>query len=157
MAITVADFLQDSQGRRFRDVADDTRFHFADVVSFFGEAERQRRMDEAEIHHDRPCLAGVVREFEQQFEDFLASQDGHTTQRLRQAVGVVIRMIMEQRGWQKTGRKGSLGTRVSVKPGTSTPGAYHNSGGLARWFTRAERYEPPSEHPFRGIWERSQA
>ena len=46
-------------------------------------------------------------------------------------------------GWQKTGRKGSLGTRAKVAAGTRAPGAYQNAHGLARWFTRCERYVKP--------------
>jgi hypothetical protein len=55
----------------------------------------------------------------------------------------VVRMIMERLGWKKTGKKGSLGVRAKVTHGTATPGAYHNTGGLAFWFLRAERYEHP--------------
>jgi len=52
-------------------------------------------------------------------------------------------MIMERLGWKKTGKKGSLGVRAKIAQGTATPGAYHNTGGLAFWFLRAERYEHP--------------
>jgi hypothetical protein len=47
-------------------------------------------------------------------------------------------MIMERRGWRKTGKKGSLGVRSGAIQGTPN----HNTGGLAFWFIRAERYEP---------------
>jgi hypothetical protein len=67
---------------------------------------------------------------------------------------VVVRMIMERRGWKKTGRKGSLGVRAVVAPRTATAGAYHNTGGLAFWFLRAERYERPEGMPFRSVRER---
>jgi hypothetical protein len=63
-------------------------------------------------------------------------------------------MIMERRGWRKTGRKGSLGVRAAVVPRTTTAGAYHNTGGLAFWFLRAERYERPEGMPFRSVRER---
>jgi hypothetical protein len=90
-------------------------------------------------------LAGVVRELEAQnsIDEFLSFQHPRRTKRLRQAVGVVVRMIMERLGWKKTGKKGSLGVRAKVAHGRSTPGAYHNTGGLAFWFLRAERYEHP--------------
>jgi hypothetical protein len=63
-------------------------------------------------------LAGVVRELESQpaIDGFLSSQHPRRTKRLRQAVGVVVRMIMERLGWNKTGRKGSLGVRATVAP-----------------------------------------
>ncbi len=67
-------------------------------------------MVESELHHDRPALAGVVRELEDQegLDEFLATTPGHVTTRFRQAIGLVVRIIMEKHGWRKTGRKGSL-------------------------------------------------
>lgn len=157
--VTRREFLGDRQGRTFADVLDDPEQPFDEVLDFFNDAERQRRMEEAEIHHDRPALAGVVRELELQpaVDDFLASKDPRRTKRLRQAVGVVVRIIMEQRGWKKTGKKGSLGVRANVAKGTRTPGAYHNTGGLAFWFLRAERYELVDGMPFRSVRERAES
>lgn len=154
--ITRKEFLRDRQGRTFSDVLDDPDQPFDDILAFFNDAERQRRMEEAEIHHDRAALSGVVRELEAYpaIDKFLGSQDPRRTKRLRQAVGVVVRMIMEQRGWKKTGRKGSLGVRASIAKGTTTPGAYHNTGGLAFWFLRAERYERIEGMPFRTVRDR---
>jgi hypothetical protein len=115
-------------------------------------------MEESEIHHDRPALGGVVRELESRpaIDRFLASQHPRRTKRLRQAVGVLVRIIMERRGWRKTGRRGSLGVRATVARGTATPGAYHNTGGLAFWFLRAERYEPHDGMRFQSVRERAQ-
>ncbi len=145
VTITRHDFLEDRQGRTFADVWNDPEQPLDDVLDFFNDESRRRRMEESEIHHDRPPLAGVVRELEAQdsIDKFLSSQHPRRTKRLRQAVGVVVRMIMERLGWKKTGKKGSLGVRAKVAQGTSTPGAYHNTGGLAFWFLRAERYEHP--------------
>jgi hypothetical protein len=61
-------------------------------------------------------------------------------------------MIMERRGWQKTGRKGSLGVRAPRVENTPA----HNTGGLALWFLRAERYERKDGMPFRSVRERCQ-
>jgi hypothetical protein len=150
-------FLEDRQGRTFTDVVDDPEQPFDEVLAFFNDAGRQRRMEESEIHHDRPALAGVVREFEDQprINSFFTSEHPRRAKRLRQAVGVVVRIIMEQRGWKKTGKKGSLGVRGHISKGTETPGAYHNTGGLALWFLRAERYEPADGRPFRSVRERA--
>lgn len=155
--ITRERFCEDRQGRTFSDVLNDAEQPFDDVLAFFNDSERQRRMEDAEIHHDRPALAGVVRELEAQptIDSFLASKDPRRTKRLRQAVGVVVRIIMEQRGWRKTGKKGSLGVRANVARGTMTPGAYHNTGGLAFWFLRAERYQLVDGMPFRTVRNRS--
>lgn len=156
--VTRKEFLKDRQGRTFSDVLDDKEQPFDAILAFFDDAQRQRRMEEAEIHHDRAALAGVVRELEAQpaIDQFLASKDPRRTKRLRQAVGVIVRMIMEQRGWKKTGRKGSLGVRAAVARGSRTPGAYHNTGGLAFWFLRAERYELVQGMPFRLVRERAE-
>jgi hypothetical protein len=155
--ITRAEFLEDRQGRTFADVLNDPEQPFDDVLAFFDDAERQRRMEDAEIHHDRAALSGVVRELETQpaIDRFLCSKEPRRTKRLRQAVGVVVRIIMEQRGWKKTGKKGSLGVRANVARGTTAPGAYHNTGGLAFWFLRAERYERIDGMPFRSVRDRA--
>ena len=83
---------------------------------------------------------------------FLSGVHARRSTRLRQAIGVLVRMIMERRGWQKTGKKGSLGVRAAEA--TQTPA--HNTGGLAFWFIRAERYERAEGMPFRSVQERCQ-
>jgi hypothetical protein len=136
-------FNSDKQGRSFADVARSATMPWSSTLQFFDDPERQRRMIESEVHHDRPALAGVIREFEATppISAYLSATDGHETMRFRQAVGVLVRIVMEAQCWGVTGRKGSLGTRTKVAPGTTTPGAYRNTGGLSLWFTRAERYE----------------
>jgi hypothetical protein len=156
-AITRQQFLEDRQGRTFTDVLNDPEQPFDQMLDFFNSAYRQRRMEESEVHHNRPPLAGVVRELESvaAIDRFLATMHPRRTKRLRQAVGVVVRMIMELRGWQRTGKKGSLGVRASRGDHSARPGAYHNTGGLAFWFLRAERYELASGMPYRSVRSRS--
>ncbi|MHB8899339.1 MAG: hypothetical protein ACYC6Y_11380, partial [Thermoguttaceae bacterium] len=93
-------FTEDRQGRTFSDVLDNAEQPFDDVLAFFNDGERQRRMEESEIHHDRPALAGVIREMEAQpsIDRFLETKDPRLTKRLRQAIGVVVRILMELRG-----------------------------------------------------------
>jgi hypothetical protein len=157
ITLTREDFIQDRQGRTFADVLNDPEQPFDTVLEFFSSEDRQRRMQESEIHHDRAPLAGVVREFESQpkIDSFLSSKHPQRTKRLRQAVGVAVRIVMERLGWKKTGKKGSLGVRAAVAPRTPTPGAYHNTGGLALWFLRAERYELPAGTPFPSVRSRA--
>jgi hypothetical protein len=154
VTITRKAFLDDRQGRTFADVVNDPQYPFDEVLSFFNDESRQRRMEESEIHHDRAPLAGVVRELEAHpaINRFLAGLRTQRTKRFRQAVGVVVRMIMQRRGWHKTGRKGSLGVRAAAA--AQTPD--HNTGGLAFWFIRAERYERDEGMPFRSVRERCQ-
>lgn len=142
-------FLQHRQGRTFADVVNDSEQPFDDVLEFFNDEPRQRRMEESELHHDRPPLAGVVRELESQpaIDQFLSAIHANRSKRLRQAIGVLVRIIMEGRGWRKTGRKGSLGVRAAAAPHQPN----HNTGGLAFWFIRAERYELPHGMPFESV------
>jgi hypothetical protein len=151
------DFLQDRQGRTFADVLNDPDQPFDEVLAFFKDKDRRRRMEESEIHHNRPPLAGVVRELESQphIDGFLSFEHPRRTKRLRQAVGVVVRMIMERLGWKKTGKKGSLGVRAKLPSRKAAPGAYHNTGGLAFWFLRAERYQRQEGMPFSSVKRRA--
>jgi hypothetical protein len=146
ITITREEFLADRQGRTFADVATGSERPFAAALEFFNDPDRQRRMEESEIHHDRAPLAGVVRELESTpaINRFLARIHPRRSQRFRQAIGVLIRILMERRGWSKTGKKGSLGVRNTVATGRPR----HNTGGLAFWFLRAERYEHAKLKPY---------
>jgi hypothetical protein len=146
---TKTTFSTDAQGRKFADVINDPRINFAAVLDFFDDPKRQQRMIDSEEHHERPALAGVIKDLERQPDvaNFLANNDSHETTRFRQAVGVIVRIVMEHHGWKTTGRKGSLGKRVKTAPGTTTPGAYHNSTGLSKWFVRSEHYEKIADTP----------
>ena len=145
-SITRDIFMADRQGRTFSDVVTGSERSFAAALEFFNDSDRQRRMEESEIHHDRAPMAGVVRELESlpTINRFLSRIHPRRSQRFRQAIGVLIRMIMEQRGWQKTGKKGSLGVRNTAAAGRPR----HNTGGLAFWFLRAERYTNKKLKPF---------
>lgn len=150
--VTRDDFLDDTQGRTFADVVNDPEQPFDKVLEFFNDADRQRRMEESEVHHDRSPLAGVVRELESQADinQFLAGAHIRRNTRFRQAIGVLVRILMERRGWKKTGRKGSLGVRAVG----ATRAPAHNTGGLAFWFVRAERYERPEGMAYQSVRQR---
>jgi hypothetical protein len=148
-------FLNDPQGKTFADIVNDQDMPFEAVLTFFNDDDRQRRMEESELHHDRSPLAGVVRELESlpELDRFMSDPNSRSNMRFRQAIGVLVRVIMESRGWQKTGRKGSLGVRATDDSGSPA----HNSGGLALWFVRAERYQLPNGMPYQTVKSRSQA
>jgi len=152
--VTRTDFLEDRQGRTFADVVNDQDQPFNEVLEFFNDPDRQRRMEESETHHDRAPLAGVIRELESRpaINLFLSTQHPRRSQRLRQSIGVLVRMIMDRLGWRKTGKKGSLGVRSPAAPGKPK----HNTGGLAFWFIRAERYENEQGTPYASVRERCQ-
>ena len=130
-------FALDVQGHKFADVMADTRISFNAILDFLDDSARRQRMLESELHHDRAPLAAIVRELEARPDvaRFLSSHDAHTTMRFRQAVGVAVRIVMDDHKWATTKRKGSLGTRVAARSGDTTPGAYRNtSTSLATWF-----------------------
>jgi hypothetical protein len=137
------DFLRDSQGRRFADVVADGRVSFDTVLAFFDAPERRQQMESA-TRDGRPALAAVVGELEAlpEVDAFFRDHDASDTTRFRQAVGVVVRIVMVQLGWERSGQKGYLGTRTKAN-GTSTRGAAYNVSGPSRWFNRAELYLPP--------------
>lgn len=152
VTITRKKFIENIQGRTFADIVNDPKQPFDTILEFFNDGSRQRRMEESEIHHDRPPLAGVVRELESYplIDNSLAETNNQKSKRIRQAIGVVVRMIMEARGWQKTGRKGSLGVRTT----NNFSELNFNTGGLAFWFIRAERYVRAEGMPFKSVRER---
>lgn len=145
-------FLDDRQGKTFADVVNDAKQPFDFVLEFFDDKDRQRRMEESELHHDRAPLAGIVRELEALpvIDRFLRVAKVGRNTRFRQAIGVLVRIIMEGKGWKKTGRKGSLGVRAAGAKHTPA----HNTGGMAFWFVRAERYELAAGMPYRSVRER---
>ena len=150
--ITKEEFLKDRQGKTFSDVVNDEKQPFQIVLEFFQDSARQQRMEDSELHQDRAPLAGVVRELEAlpDVDRFLGRAQIRQNTRFRQAIGVLIRMVMQKRGWKKTGRKGSLGVRAAGVAGKPA----HNKGGLAFWFIRAERYELAEGMPYRSVKER---
>ena len=154
VTLTRERFVENLQGRTFADVVNDPNQPFDAILDFFNDEGRQRRMEESEIHHDRPPLAGVVRELESYptIDQALGTTNIQKSKRLRQAIGVVVRIIMEARGWKKIGRKGSLGVRL----GKNSSDRNFNSGGLAFWFIRAERYARAEGMPFKSVPERIQ-
>lgn len=148
-----ASFLSDVQGKAFARFADDPRLPLDEVLLFFSDPDRQRRMVESEIHHDRSPLAGVVRELEDAaaIERCLSETHSAVARRLRAAVRVVVRMVMEGYGWKKSGRTGMMGVRSSLGD-DATP---HNVRGLAFWFLRSERYVCKAGMPFRSVRDRN--
>jgi hypothetical protein len=116
-------FSKHPVGRRYADVLSDPEAPSATMLQFFDVPDHQRRMIESELHHDRPPLAGVIKDFEDvpEIAKFFATHDRHRTLRFRQAVGVAVLIAMESLGWRTAGRKGYV---------------------AAKWFERPERYVP---------------
>lgn len=134
-------FETDAQGRTYPDVLAAAPETFVATLRFFDHPDRHIAMRDA-AQAGRPPLAAVVADLEAipAVDEFFRTTDAHATRRFRQAVGVIVRVIMNEHGWTTTGRKGYLGRRAKVPAGSTTPGAYYNVSGPSRWFTRAELY-----------------
>ena len=128
-------FHADPHAMRYSDVlhTEAARRALNEIVEFFESPDVVRRMIESELHHDRPALAGVVKDLEALIQKQIAEAmtvgdlgEGPTAMRRNQMIGVIVRIVMKSNGWVPTGKKGSL-------------------AGLTRMFNRGERYELKSE------------
>ncbi len=137
--ISTVNFLGDNQGKRFGDVARDPDLDWGRWIDWLNHEERQERLEVAERHFDMPALAGILRELEsEQFaQDYFKHRTPKETHRLNQAMGVLVRLHMEARGWSTTGIKGPLGRR-SDKP--SIQCGHNTDRSFSKYFLSAERY-----------------
>lgn len=128
MKLTFDEFSADPQGRTFADVINGSPKALKELLELVSDPARQARLDVAEEHFERPALAGVIVELEQLPAVAKVLQgDAKTAKRFRQATGAAVRIIMEGRGWRKTGKKGAVG--------------------VGKHFTRAERYVRAGGNP----------
>jgi hypothetical protein len=119
MPITLQNFAADRHAATYVPELDAHPIARNRLLDLLNDPENEQRLIHAE-EHERPPLAGVVRllEADPAIAEVLAT--GPAGYRFRQAVGVAIRLKMEELGWTTTGRKGAI------------PHAQH--------FTKAERY-----------------
>ncbi len=130
-------FQADPQVRRYTDVlrSEIAQRSVYDIVEFFDSPDTIRRMIESEKHHNRPAIAGVVKDLELLFQKQVSEAnqlgeskaEGPSAMRRNQIIGVIVRLVMESKGWKPTGKKGSL-------------------AGLSYTFRRGEHYAPAAEH-----------
>ena len=104
MSTTRATFASDSHGAKYLKVLDDdasARDRFFEVLN--DPCNEHRLVDAEELGH--AALAGIVRFLDRdpQIRPVVA-----TNLRFRQAVGVGVRLKMEELGWVKTGIKGPI-------------------------------------------------
>jgi hypothetical protein len=135
--ITLKDFLGDSQGRRFAEVANDPHVQWAKWVAWLNDGARQERLEMAEVHFDMPTLAGILRELEAEpfVREYFGRRTAQTTLRTKQALGVLVKLHMEVRGWSTTGTKGPLGRR---DPGYGGRGDHNGPRSFSRYMQSAE-------------------
>ena len=102
-------FLNNSHGRQYAKVANDPQTKFEDILVFLNAPERRNRLVVAQEHFKMCPLAGVVIELENsELASYFKTQPKAKTKRLRQAIGVAIKLLMEEMGWTTTGKKGRL-------------------------------------------------
>jgi hypothetical protein len=96
------DIKNDPQGAKFVPGLERYPEATAHVIGFLNDPEIVGRLEFAqELGH--PALTGAVRFLEADPAIVEALED---SPRFHQAVGVLVRLKMEERGWSKTGRKG---------------------------------------------------
>jgi len=138
--ITMKDFLGDGQGRRFADVANDPHVQWDKWVAWLNNRPRQECLEMAEVHFDMPALAGILRELEAEpfVRDYFDRRTPQATLRTKQALGVLVKLHMERRGWSTTGTKGPLGRRDPLYSGR---GDHNGPRSFSRYWQSAERYK----------------
>lgn len=135
--ITAEDFLADPHATRYRDIVGGHPEAFARLLAILNDPHQQAQLLAAE-RYGRPALSGVVEAIEAD-ECIAVPLASPASARFRQTVGVAVRLAMEAIGWSTTGRKGPVRG--------------------ARYFKRAERYEPPlaQESPLMAPQDRARA
>lgn len=144
--VTVSDFKADSHASKYLSAFPPGLLeHILELVyevDSHGGFPRVQRMKDAELHFDLPAFAGLIKDLESDplVSAFFAARTVKDSQHFRQAMGVLVKLIMENEGWATTGTKGHLGRRTSsYKPG----GPYNSSRSLSKFFTQSERYICP--------------
>jgi hypothetical protein len=138
---TLSDFENHTEGRRFKDVVNNPDIDWKKCIQWLNDSERQERMLLAERHFDMPAIAGILKELESEtmIRDYFDARDTKTTQRLRQAFGLLVKMHMIARGWKTTGKKGALGRRLTNRT-SNIGGGYNTPRSFSRYVVSAERY-----------------
>jgi hypothetical protein len=138
--LTLKSFLEDKQGRTYRDVAQNPDLNWDKWLRWFNDDQRLERMEIAEKHFGMPALAGVLKEFES--EDFVQKYFGFhnlkETKRVKQALGVIARIYMEAKGWSKSGTPGPMGRR---NPNYQGHGDHNTARSFSRYILRSEHYK----------------
>jgi hypothetical protein len=73
-------------------------------------------MKGTEIHHARARLVELIWDLETQplVESFLSSRETLRTKRFREAVGIVVRMVVESLERKRAGKQSSLGAPATT-------------------------------------------
>lgn len=122
--LSAADFADDFHATKYRDEIGRHPEAMLRLFSILNDPENERRLADAEVH-GFPALFGVARFIEADPVICRVLADDETSLRLRQTIGVAVKLKMAKLGWRPSGRKGSV------------KGSRH--------FTKAERYIADSD------------
>ena len=101
-----ADFAADFHAAKYRDEFARHPEALLRLLSILNDAENERRLADAEMH-GLPALCGVTRFIEEDPVIKRVLADADTSLRLRQTIGVAVKLKMAKLGWRPTGRKGA--------------------------------------------------
>lgn len=138
MSISYSEFVSSRLGRPFSGVLPEDLLKR--LLVFLMDNRRIRRMDDAEIHHDRPAVAGVIVEIEShpEFREVLSNPE------FRKALGAMVFFLMTKRGWRpacydsRRPRMNSQTVKVRL--------------GVSKQLSKASRFAPPEKHPEVTLW-----
>jgi hypothetical protein len=98
---TPENFKNDTHGAKYLPELDKNPEAFVRLLAVLNDHDNVQYLTTA-AHFDLPALDGVAAELEADPAVAAVAEDG---QRFRQAVGVAVRLRMEELGWHKTGIK----------------------------------------------------
>lgn len=110
-----SDFAADAHAAKYRGEIGRRPEAWLRLFSILNDPENERRLTDAEMH-GFPALCGVARFVETDPVISSTLADSGSSLRLRQAIGVAIKLKMAKLGWRPTGRKGAVrGSRYFTK------------------------------------------
>lgn len=113
--LSAADFADDFHATKYRDEIGRHPEAMLRLFSILNDPENERRLADAEVH-GFPALFGVARFIEADPVICRVLADDERSLRLRQTIGVAVKLKMAKLGWRPAGRKGTVsGSRHFTK------------------------------------------
>lgn len=132
VSFTRSDYEQDYQGQKTQAIIQHPAWDFDQVMAFLASPRIQLRLVDSIEAHQRPPLAGIIRELESlvQPEKIPDSELNHA--RMNQVIGIAVRILMGKLGYERTDKTTSLQT-------------------LSTWFSRVPYYQRKSDGSSPGV------
>jgi hypothetical protein len=139
--ITKEEFFAHKPGVLFKDLERESPEVVTNAFHFLNDCKRQDKLECFVVYKTKlTALAGVVRELEQEewFISFVQNSIIIKRNRLKQLIGLMIKQIMKQRGFETTGKKGLFTKPTLLETYDLTD--VNNVKKLSIWFTSAALY-----------------